>query len=273
MECLLLRVGEITLRSDWVYRSALDTLRGNLERALQGEKCRIVPEEKRIFVYSENAQKAMPILKRIFGITSISPALACDSEMGAIKNTALKVSKRILNSRRSFAVRAERKGGPIGSRELNNEVGSAVAVKTGAKVNLSNPDVEIFIECRREKALVYSEKIRGAGGLPLGSSGRAFALLRSRRDLEAAVLMMKRGLELEFIASDRKLLNAIEKWNLGRKLRAQKAKNSAEISKFLKASKCRFLVAGSGLNLKGSDMLVLNPLEGVNSSKILFTNR
>ncbi len=271
MECLLLRVGEITLRSDWVYRSAFDTLRGNLERALQKEECRIIPEQKRIFVYSENAKKLIPVLKRVFGITSISPVLACDSEMDAIKSAAIKISEKILDGKKSFAIRAERREGTIGSRELNIEVGSAVAEKTKARVNLSNPDVEIFIECRKEKTLVYSEKIKGAGGLPLGSSGRAFALLRNRKDLEAAVLMMKRGLELEFIASKQTLLKEIEKWNLGRKLRAQKARNSAEISGFLKASKCRFLVAGSALNLKRSNMLVLNPLYRVNPNRILFT--
>ena len=66
-----------------------------------------------------------------------------------------------------------------------------------APVDLTNPDLTIFVEIRENKAFIYHEKIKGPGGLPLGTQGRVVVLLSSGIDSPvAAYLMMKRGCEV-----------------------------------------------------------------------------
>jgi tRNA uracil 4-sulfurtransferase len=73
-------------------------------------------------------------------------------------------------------------------------------VRLGLDVDLSNPDLEVFVEVDHKELLVSRERLRGAGGLPVGSSGRALVLLSGGLDSPvAAYRMMKRGLRCDFV--------------------------------------------------------------------------
>jgi thiamine biosynthesis protein ThiI len=78
---------------------------------------------------------------------------------------------------------------------LGSEVIKANSDKS-ITVNLTRPYLEIYVEVRREKAFVFSEKINGPGGLPLGTQGRAVALLSNQNSLIAMWLLMKRGCKI-----------------------------------------------------------------------------
>ena len=79
-------------------------------------------------------------------------------------------------------------------------IGDAVRVRLGLDVDLSNPDLELFVEVDSKELLVSTERLRGAGGLPVGSSGRALVLLSGGLDSPvAAYRMMKRGLRCDFV--------------------------------------------------------------------------
>jgi thiamine biosynthesis protein ThiI len=79
---------------------------------------------------------------------------------------------------------------------LENRFGS----KIKRKVNLSKPDVTIFVEVKSSKAYVYSERMRGLGGLPYGVSGRVVSMISGGIDSPVASwLMMKRGCSVDFI--------------------------------------------------------------------------
>jgi thiamine biosynthesis protein ThiI len=79
-------------------------------------------------------------------------------------------------------------------------IGEAVRVRLGLEVDLSNPDLEVFVEVDHKELLISRERLRGAGGLPVGSSGRALVLLSGGLDSPvAAYRMMKRGLRCDFV--------------------------------------------------------------------------
>jgi thiamine biosynthesis protein ThiI len=102
----------------------------------------------------------------------------------------------------SFAVAARRafKTFPHTSQEINQVIGARVKLASGAKVDLSNPDLTVYIEVLPNEAFYYFEKIRGPGGLPVGVSGTVICLLSGGIDSPvAAYRMMKRGCRVVFV--------------------------------------------------------------------------
>jgi thiamine biosynthesis protein ThiI len=99
-------------------------------------------------------------------------------------------------------VRARRRDKRFALRsvELARLIGDAVRVRLRLDVDLSNPDLEVFVEVDSKELLVSADRLRGAGGLPVGSSGKALVLLSGGLDSPvAAYRMMKRGLRCDFV--------------------------------------------------------------------------
>ncbi len=104
--------------------------------------------------------------------------------------------------RGSFAVRARRreKSFPVGSMDIARLVGATVNDELGLAVDLSRPDVELHVDAYARELFVSVDRLRGAGGLPVGTSGRALVLLSGGIDSPvAAYRMMKRGLRCDFV--------------------------------------------------------------------------
>ncbi len=102
----------------------------------------------------------------------------------------------------SFAVRSRRrdKRFPLTSEQLNALIGAAVQAAHGLRVSLRHPDMEIFVEVDRQEVFVFTGGQPGQGGLPVGMSGRAVALMSGGIDSPvAAYRMMKRGLRCVFL--------------------------------------------------------------------------
>ncbi len=130
----------------------------------------------------------------------VQPALRCERDAAAAADAAVE----LLRGRpgRTFAIRSSRrdKRFPLRSVELSRVIGDAVRVRLGLDVDLSNPDLVAYVEVDSKELLVSSERLRGAGGLPVGSSGRALVLLSGGLDSPvAAYRMMKRGLRCDFV--------------------------------------------------------------------------
>jgi thiamine biosynthesis protein ThiI len=102
----------------------------------------------------------------------------------------------------SFAVRARRrdKRFPLTSEGLNALIGAEVVAAHGLKVSLKHPDTEVFVEVDQHEVFVFTGGQPGQGGLPVGMSGRAVALMSGGIDSPvAAYRMMKRGLRCVFL--------------------------------------------------------------------------
>ncbi len=104
-------------------------------------------------------------------------------------------------SDRTFRIDASRvdKRFPIGSRELNRELGARVLAQAGEMtVDLSHPDVSVRVEIRQRMTFVFSHLVPGVGGLPVGTAGRGLLLLSGGIDSPVAGwLALKRGVALD----------------------------------------------------------------------------
>ena len=254
-ECLLLRVGELALKSDQVQRKWFRILLSNVKKAL-GAGFRLESDRNRIFVYG-NTKKAAKKLEKVFGLTSFSQCWTCSSSKEAIAKLAVDVGKRKVG-KKSFAIRARRAGKhDFTSQELARDVGAAVVRATGAKVNLTKPGITISIEARPDKAYIFTDKIMGAGGLPVGTGGRALAIVKDKQDAVAAWLIAKRGVEVDVLG---KYGPKLKKWDAARRI--VKRPVLPEYQALVIGEKTRPLV---------TEMLVLRPLvawKGADISKV-----
>ena len=154
-------------------------------------------EQGRIYVRTDRIDEATAELTHVFGVASVSPAIECGSDMTEMQSVAAELSRSMIGQGTSFAVKARREGThPYTSMEVGREVGSAIFLANqdrGARVDLTRPDVTIYVEVRGTKAFIFDRYIPGPGGLPLGSQGKVVASVHSDRDALAAWMLMKRG--------------------------------------------------------------------------------
>ena len=276
-DCILVRFGEITLKSKQVQRVWLNKFLSNVRQGLDSKKIdyKLAVNPSRLFVYTKDIKKTANILKRIFGITSFSYVWTCAPDIPDMKKLGAELAKDIkLSKRKSFAVRSRRSGTHgFTSQDIGREVGDAVNVKTEAKVDLTHPDQEIFVECRQDKAYIFFDKISGPGGMPLGTAGKAMAVISDESSVAAAWLIMKRGCWLGTVADkkDKKLVKMLEKWHIGKKLDSYYGQDPIEA-----AWKNRFKVMIVSEKVKKKlleqmydrKMLVLRPLVGLKLGEI-----
>lgn len=145
-------------------------------------------------------------LKKVFGIVNICPAARCEKGMDSIKETAVRCVLDMDFDGKSFKVETKRedKRFPLKSPEVSREVGGAIlrAVnKDGGKirVDVHNPDILVQVEIR-DDAYIVADIISGAGGMPVGTGGRAALLLSGGIDSPVAGWMIsKRGVTLDAV--------------------------------------------------------------------------
>jgi thiamine biosynthesis protein ThiI len=139
-------------------------------------------------------------LRWVFGVANFARCLTAPHDLEAIKHAVDKT----LDSRTftSFRVTARRafKELPFGSQALNQEIGTHVLRTHDTRVDLQHPELTIHIELIPRQTLIYLEKLPGAGGLPVGTSGTLLSLLSGGLDSPvASYRMMKRGCRLDFV--------------------------------------------------------------------------
>ncbi len=135
-------------------------------------------------------------LKKIPGVRYFAMAKKASLDMDDIKRAAVEVLPDEFTTFRVEATRSN-KSFPLNSMEINREVGSHVAEVTGKAVKLKEPDVTVYIEICEKESYVYTSKIPGIGGLPVGTAGKVVALVSGGIDSPvAAFMMMKRGCEV-----------------------------------------------------------------------------
>jgi thiamine biosynthesis protein ThiI len=171
-----------------------------------------------------------------------------------------------LDSTKSFAIRSYRAGRhDFTSQAVAENAGAAVKRVTNAKVNLTKPDHEIEIEVRSRKTYVFTERIPGPGGLPVGTGGDVLAVIKNKEDALAAWLIAKRGMRLT-VLTDKKALKyaeALKKWHYGKKMDIMEKGRPSEIAK---KHEIRAVVTGEkvtatlGKDIARAKMLHLRPI-------------
>ena len=140
-------------------------------------------------------------IKKVFGIVYISPVIRVGRSVEEIEKGALQlIESKNITEKTSFKVEAKRsdKSFPVKSPELNPKIGGAILKQYGSKmhVDVHNPDIMVYIDVKNH-IYIYSDKIKGYGGLPIGSSGRGLLLLSGGIDSPVAgFLLARRGVEI-----------------------------------------------------------------------------
>ncbi len=186
----LIRYSEIFLKSDPVRKRWEKILISNIRRVLPD--IGVKHERGRIWL---TGGIDPDILSKVFGIVSFSKVetfLLADLERGLLDFCR----EKGLETVESFAIRLKRVGNhSFTSQQMAAHTGSLVLAKyPHLRVDLSNPDKELFIEIRGEQCYIYDTILKGPGGLPLGTAGSLVALVSGGIDSPVASwMMMKRG--------------------------------------------------------------------------------
>ncbi len=204
-KALLVKYGEIGIKGKnrGTFERALCTqIEAHLEKLgafiVQREQGRIFIQCPDEYDYDETIEE----LQKVFGIHAISPVVVIDSiDWSDITEAVLAyVDEAYPDKHFTFRVNAKRadKNYPIESPDMCCKLGEAILYKfTDTKVDIHTPQVLLTLEVR-QRAYIYSETIPGAGGMPVGTAGKAMLLLSGGIDSPVAGYMVaKRGVEIE----------------------------------------------------------------------------
>ncbi|MDE7082655.1 MAG: tRNA 4-thiouridine(8) synthase ThiI [Clostridia bacterium] len=175
----------------------------NIEKALKGLKHELKRQSGRYLVenFDEcDCEDIVSRLKKVFGIHSLSVALKVNSEMSAIFSAAAEVC----SDNGSFKVETHRadKAFPLNSLQISAEIGGRLLQKfKNISVDVHNPQFIVNIDVRENgTSLVFNEFFKGAGGMPVGSSGKGLLLISGGIDSPVAGHMIaKRGMQVNCI--------------------------------------------------------------------------
>lgn len=202
---LLIRYGEIALKGKnrpFFERKLLRNIRASL-KGLEPFEATFRRGRYFVRIANEKMHAAQDRLTRVFGIVSISIVYQADLDLEDICQKSLELVKEHYRPGMSFKVDTRRpnKRFPYQSPQVNAKVGAFVLEsELDLEVNVHKPDLLLSIEIRDEGAFVYTDSLRGPGGLPVGVTGKGLLLLSGGIDSPVAGWMaLKRGVQLEAI--------------------------------------------------------------------------
>jgi tRNA uracil 4-sulfurtransferase len=173
-------------------------MRLNLDSAVegltQGAAYRI---SSRLVVPISDPATAEELLERVAGlpgVSNVSEAYVTGRDLGDIERAAYLALESAPPGPFAVAARRSNTDFPVSSHDINVEVGRFLVEHTGRTVNLREPAAKVSIEVVQGNAYIYARRLPGAGGLPVGTSGKVAALLSAGIDSPvAAWRLMKRG--------------------------------------------------------------------------------
>ncbi len=206
-EIILCKYGEIALKG--LNKSSFEsTLVKNVKRRLRRfGKFDYWRSQSTLYISpleaSIDMDEVLEAVGKIFGIVKMYKALEVEKSMEAILGDTLDYLADALEDAQTFKVEAKRadKKFPHKSPEICAELGHVILEKfPHLSVDVHEPDVTVFVEIREKHAFVNAMKFDGAGGLPIGTSGRGMLLLSGGIDSPVAGYMLaKRGMQIQAI--------------------------------------------------------------------------
>ena len=203
-QLILVRYGELALKGKNKYKF-INTLHNNMRRAVADLSDTTVKSGwGRLWVETAVLKEALARLRMVFGIYSVSPVLQVEKNIESMAEAAYHTLLAALPQGGSFKVETRRadKTFPLTSPEISRQVASLMFSRLDERyrADMHNPERSIWLEVRAEGAFVYGEVLEGAGGLPVGTGGKALLLLSGGIDSPVAGWhLLKRGVSLEAI--------------------------------------------------------------------------
>jgi len=221
--------GEIGIKAAWTRKLYERRLIANIKAVLKHYAIpytSFVRRFGRLYIKTDKAEETAERLSRVFGVSSLSPALETTSDLNDILNVSVHLVGLRFKKGKSFAVRCHRVGEhPYTSQDVCRQVGHFILTslsQLNLKVDLTRPEQALQVEVREDKAYVFTDTIKGVGGLPLGTQPKIICLFKGDASSAAACWMtMKRGCQ--------PMLVHFENGVCGEKLGVEKLKDTAQM--------------------------------------------
>ena len=206
-EILLCKYGEIVLKGanrKYFEDILCKTIRF---RAKHFGKFTVTPSQSTIVIEPQDETADLDGLfetvLKVFGIVGVSRCAVCEKNMESIEQTARAYLPQFLAGKKTFKVEGKRsdKRFPLNSMEIAREVGGyLLSENPKLKVDVHNPEIVVHVEIREFGAYLHAGQFKGAGGMPVGTNGKALLLLSGGIDSPVAGYMIaKRGVQIEAV--------------------------------------------------------------------------
>lgn len=206
-EIILAKYGEIALKGE-NKNTFEDMLLRNIKRRLK-KVGRFDYSRKQSTIYIEPSEDGADIdeavrrLENVFGIGAIQKCAVFPKDFSVVVQNLGEYLADALEGAKTFKIEAKRsdKTFPMKSPEIQQQLGDAVLdAFPHLGVDVHDPEVTVRLEIRDNGAYLSAKRITGAGGMPVGSSGKALLMLSGGIDSPVAGYMMaKRGLVVDCI--------------------------------------------------------------------------
>jgi len=206
-EVILVKLGEIVLKG-LNRRVFEDRLLKNIRRRIaRAGNFEVTSSQSTVYIVPKDEDadidEAEERVSKVFGIIGYTRACVCEKDMDTILKTAPEYLNDILADVSTFKVESKRadKKFPLDSMQISREVGGALLrANKHLSVDVHNPQMVVRVEIREKAAYIHGETKPGAGGIPVGTGGKAAILISGGLDSPVAAWMMaKRGVELTAI--------------------------------------------------------------------------
>lgn len=202
---IMIKCGEIVLKGLNRHRFEEALMKNIKYRMRDLSKITLRCAQSTIYLEAENQDDIDTIFERlkfVFGIANISKVHNAPKDMDAVCALALRLTEE--SGAKTFKVETKRSDKKF---YLNSpQISSAVAdyiydnIPGGIKAEMKNPEVTVRVDVRDKECYVYTERVKGAGGMPVGTNGKATLLLSGGIDSPVAGYMIaKRGVELNAV--------------------------------------------------------------------------
>ena len=202
---ILIRYGELSTKGR-NKKMFTQKLASNIKKALVDfPQVKVIPDYDFMYLDLHEApeEEVIEKVKPIFGIQSISPVYIVENDMEVAKKVVLDLLSQEDLEGKTFKIMTRRSDHTfeMDTNQINLFLGDAVLEAfPEIKVQLKQPDITVRIDVRREHLMVSLKTIQGAGGLPVGTSGRVMLMLSGGIDSPVAgYLAMKRGMEIQCV--------------------------------------------------------------------------
>lgn len=202
---IMIRYGELSTKKKNRMRF-INKLKNNMEHVLSiYPDVSVKTDRDRGHVYHNGTDyhEVAESLKEIFGIQAFSPSFKVEKNVDTLVKAVQEIMTSVYKDGMTFKITAKRSDHSfeLDSRALNHTLGDAVfSVLPNIKAQMKQPDINLKVEIRDEAAYISYEDIRGAGGLPVGTSGKGMLMLSGGIDSPVAgYLALKRGVDIEAV--------------------------------------------------------------------------
>ena len=202
---IMIRYGELSTKGKNRMRF-INKLRNNISDVLSiYPQVKVTADRDRAHAYLNGADytAVAESLKQVSGIQNFSPVYKVEKSVATLKSAVQEIMQDIYKEGMTFKISSKRSDHnfELDSRELNQTLGGAVfEAIPNVQAQMKNPDINLQVEIREEAAYLSYETIRGAGGLPVGTSGKGMLMLSGGIDSPVAgYLALKRGVDIEAV--------------------------------------------------------------------------